>query len=118
MTIMQDLIQSSSFTVTTPDLRTHIQTMITLLQEPVLATYPCATDAIRDLRQVLCITQTPPNIKCEQYKCVATISEKRLVTGRETKHSFRIFTNEIIKSYLKILPQDRSVVAQTARFVF
>jgi len=45
-------MHSSNFTVTTTDLKAHIQDMITLLSEPVVSIFQCAKDAIRDLRQV------------------------------------------------------------------
>ena len=45
-------MHSSNFTVTTTDLKAHIQDMITLLNEPVVLRFQCAKDAIRDLRQV------------------------------------------------------------------
>jgi len=46
-------MHSADSAVKTPDMKAHIQAMITLLQEPALSTYQCATDAINDLRQVL-----------------------------------------------------------------
>ena len=45
-------MHSSNFTVTTTDLKAHIQDMKTLLQEPVVYRFQCAKDAIRDLCQV------------------------------------------------------------------
>ena len=45
-------MHSSTFNVTSADLTVHIQDMVDLLQEPVVSTYLCASNAIRDLRQV------------------------------------------------------------------
>lgn len=51
--IRNNLMHSADFAVTTPDMKTHIHAMITLLQEPAVWAYQCARDAIGDLRDVL-----------------------------------------------------------------
>ncbi|KAI0230309.1 hypothetical protein LSAT2_019317, partial [Lamellibrachia satsuma] len=61
-------MHSSDFSVTTPDMKAHIQAMITLLLEPRVWAYQCAKDAVDDLRQIELLDLAVNDDKVLQYE--------------------------------------------------